>query len=43
MASAFQKVHAMAVEKKVYMRDAAYMISIERVANACVSRGWAVK
>ena len=27
-------------EKKVYMRDAAYMISIKRVAEACHLRGW---
>lgn len=43
MASAFLKVYDMAEEKGVYMRDAAYMIAIERVANACVGRGWAVR
>lgn len=43
MASAYEKVHEMAVDKKVYMRDAAYMIAIDRVANACVARGWAMK
>ena len=43
MASAFQKVHEMAVQKNVYMRDAAYMIAIDRVASACVARGWAIR
>lgn len=43
MASAFLKVYETAEEKGVYMRDAAYMIAIERVANACVGRGWAVR
>ena len=43
MASAFRKVCEMAKDKGVYMRDAAYMIAIDRVANACVGRGWAVK
>ena len=27
-------------DRKVYMRDAAYMISIKRVAEACHLRGW---
>lgn len=40
MTSAYQAVSKMAQDKKVYMRDAAYMISIERVANACKIRGW---
>lgn len=43
MASAFQACHAMAKEKNVYMRNAAYMIAIARVARACVDRGWATK
>jgi glutamate dehydrogenase (NAD(P)+) len=40
MTDAFLQVSAMAREKKVYMRDAAYMISIQRVAKACKLRGW---
>lgn len=43
MSSAYHAVHALATEKKVYMRNAAYMIAIDRVANACVARGWAMK
>jgi glutamate dehydrogenase/leucine dehydrogenase len=30
----------MAKEKNAFMRDAAYMISIKRVADACKQRGW---
>ena len=40
MTSAFKAVSALARDKKVYMRDAAYMISIQRVADACRMRGW---
>ena len=40
MTNAFKAVSAMARERKVYMRDAAYMISIKRVAEACKLRGW---
>jgi len=40
MTNAFKAVSAMAKERKAYMRDAAYMISIERVAKACKLRGW---
>ena len=40
MTDAFLKVSAMARDKKVYMRDAAYMIAIQRVAQACKLRGW---
>jgi glutamate dehydrogenase (NAD(P)+) len=40
MTVAFKAVSALAREKKVYMRDAAYMISIQRVADACRMRGW---
>jgi glutamate dehydrogenase (NAD(P)+) len=40
MTSAFHAVSALAKERKVYMRDAAYMIAIERVAQACRLRGW---
>ena len=40
MTHAFKAVSALARDKKVYMRDAAYMISIQRVADACRMRGW---
>ncbi|MFH2035419.1 MAG: Glu/Leu/Phe/Val dehydrogenase [Candidatus Zixiibacteriota bacterium] len=40
MTSAFHAVNGMAEKRKVYMRDAAYMISIARVAQACRDRGW---
>lgn len=43
MSSAFHACHELAKDKKVYMRDAAYMIAIDRVAKACVARGWATK
>lgn len=42
MSSAFRKVYDLAESKKLYMRDAAYHISINSVARACVLRGWAV-
>jgi len=40
MTSAFQAVHNLAKKNKLYMRDAAYIISIGRVAQACKDRGW---
>jgi len=40
MTSAFQAVNELAKKRKLYMRDAAYMISISRVAQACKDRGW---
>ena len=40
MTSAFHAVYALAKQKKVYMRDAAYMIAVSRVAEACKWRGW---
>jgi glutamate dehydrogenase (NAD(P)+) len=40
MTDAYLKVSALARERKVYMRDAAYMIAIQRVADACRARGW---
>ncbi len=41
MTSAFAKVSELARKQKLYMRDAAYTIAIERVAQACRDRGWA--
>jgi glutamate dehydrogenase (NAD(P)+) len=40
MTSAFRDVAELARKKKLYMRDAAYMISVNRVAQACRDRGW---
>jgi len=41
MTSAFNAVADLAEESGEYMRDAAYMIAIQRVATACHMRGWA--
>ena len=38
--SAFIAVSELARKKKLYMRDAAYVISVSRVAQACKDRGW---
>jgi glutamate dehydrogenase (NAD(P)+) len=40
MTAAFHAVHKLAKEKNLYMRDAAYVISINRVAEAVRLRGW---
>jgi len=40
MTSAFHAVNDVAKKRKLYMRDAAYVISISRVAQACRDRGW---
>ncbi len=40
MTSAFHAVHNLAKEKNLYMRDAAYVIAIHRVAEAVKLRGW---
>ncbi len=40
MTEAYLAVSALARSKKVYMRDAAYMIAIQRVADSCRIRGW---
>ncbi len=40
MTSAFHAVHEVAKKRKLYMRDAAYVIAINRVAQACRERGW---
>ena len=41
MTSAFQSVLQMANDNDVYMRDAAYMVAIDRVVRAMQFRGWA--
>ncbi|MFA7289709.1 MAG: Glu/Leu/Phe/Val dehydrogenase [Melioribacteraceae bacterium] len=40
MTAAFHAVSDLAKKRKMYMRDAAYVISINRVAQACRDRGW---
>lgn len=40
MTSAFLAVSELARKKKLYMRDAAYAIAIDRVARASKDRGW---
>jgi len=40
MTAAFIAVNDLAQKKKLYMRDAAYVIAIDRVASACKNRGW---
>ena len=40
MTDAFYKVWEQAKRKKVRISDAAYMIAISRVADACKMRGW---
>ncbi len=42
MTAGFKAVSELARTKKIYMRDAAYMIAISRVADACRLRGWVV-
>jgi len=41
MTSAFAAVYDLAKRRKLYMRDAAYMIAVSRVAEAVKQRGWA--
>ena len=40
MTSAFKAVSELARNNNLYMRDAAYIISINRVAQAVKMRGW---
>ena len=40
MTSAFAAVSELARKRKLYMRDAAYVIAVGRVAQACKDRGW---
>jgi glutamate dehydrogenase len=40
MTAGFKAVSDLSRKKNVYMRDAAYMIAISRVAEACRLRGW---
>ncbi len=40
MTSAYLAVSELARRQKLYMRDAAYVVAINRVATACRDRGW---
>ena len=40
MTTAYHAVHDLAQEDNLYMRDAAYVIAIKRVAEAVTLRGW---
>jgi glutamate dehydrogenase len=40
MTAAFNAVSDLARKQKLYMRDAAYVIAVTRVAKACRDRGW---
>jgi glutamate dehydrogenase len=40
MTSAFHAVKDLADKRKLYMRDAAYLVAVSRVAQACKDRGW---
>jgi len=40
MTNAYVDVSKFAKTNKLFMRDAAYMISVDRVAKACKTRGW---
>jgi glutamate dehydrogenase (NAD(P)+) len=40
MTKAFESVYAMHTAQKVNMREAAYLVSVSRVAEACKMRGW---
>jgi len=40
MTSAYHSISELARGKKIYMRDAAYVVAINRVAAACRDRGW---
>jgi glutamate dehydrogenase len=40
MTAAFHAVNDLGASRKMFMRDAAYVIAISRVAQACKDRGW---
>ena len=40
MTAAYLRVSELARKKNLYMRDAAYTIAVDRVAQACKDRGW---
>jgi len=40
MTAAYHSISELAVKQKMYMRDAAYVVAINKVASACRDRGW---
>jgi glutamate dehydrogenase len=40
MTAAYLAISDLARKRKLYMRDAAYVVAINRVAEACRERGW---
>jgi len=40
LTEAFIAVSELSKKKKLYMRDAAFVIAVNRVAQACKDRGW---
>ncbi|MCK9995848.1 MAG: glutamate dehydrogenase, partial [Candidatus Krumholzibacteria bacterium] len=40
MTSAYHSISDLAGKQKMYMRDAAYVVAINKVASACRDRGW---
>ena len=40
MTAAYNSISNLARKQKMYMRDAAYVVAINRVAAACGDRGW---
>ncbi len=40
MTNAFRSVSALAQSRNLSLRDAAYVIAVDRVARACKDRGW---
>lgn len=40
MTKAFHEVYTLSRERKIHMRDAAYVIAVERVYRAMLDRGW---
>jgi glutamate dehydrogenase len=40
LTSAFHAVAELSRKRKLYMRNAAYVIAVNRVAQACKDRGW---
>jgi glutamate dehydrogenase (NAD(P)+) len=40
MSQAFKSVHEMTQREKIHMRQAAYLVAVSRVAEACKLRGW---
>jgi len=40
MTAAFKTIHDMSVSRKLPLRKAAFLVAVQRVANACKIRGW---